>query len=187
MIIILLFTFVKIDCCSLLIGTKNLVLEKMNFPNGFIIFLKKLYNTSVSKVMVNGFLSQAFKLSGGSKRGDPLSLYIFIIVLNVLIVFLNNNDQLLPFVSNANKKFLAQCFADDLNLATKSLNTLARGGTLVGFFGSLSKSPGITTFLGRVSAPLVPGTIYLVIGSKMAECPSPKRPKRALFTKIHAN
>ena len=61
------------------------------------------------------------------------------------------------------------------------------GGTLVVFFGSLSKSPGITTFLGRVSAPLVPGTIYLVIGSKMAECPSPKRPKRASFTKIHAN
>ena len=50
----------------------------------------------------------------------------FIIVLNVLVVFLNNNDQLLPFVSNANKKFLAQCFADDLNLATKSLNTLAK-------------------------------------------------------------
>ena len=95
-------------------------------PSHFISFLKKLYDRSVSKVIVHGFLSKVFKLSRGSRQGDPLSLYIFIIVLNALIYYLNKNDDLLPFISKSNKKFLTQGFADDLNLTTSSGRTLLK-------------------------------------------------------------
>ena len=101
-------------------------LAKMNFPESFIDFLKKLNKNAVSKVMINGHLSKAFKLLRGSRQGDPLSLYIFIIVLNALLIFLNANSLLIPFKSKSNKKFLTQAYADDLNVTTSSLSTLLR-------------------------------------------------------------
>ena len=101
-------------------------LYKMNFPQTFIEFLKKLYNNAVSKVMVNGFISRSFKLSRGSRQGDPLSLYIFIIVLNALIIYLNLDVCCFPYVSRSNKKYLTQAFADDLNVSTSSLTTILR-------------------------------------------------------------
>ena len=98
----------------------------MNFPKTFIDFLKKLYNNAVSKVMINGYMSKGFKVSRGSRQGDPLSLYIFVIVLNALIVYLNCDSCLIPYVSRSNKKFLTQAYADDLNVTTTSMTTLLR-------------------------------------------------------------
>ena len=76
--------------------------------------------------MVNGHLSKVFKLSRGSRQGDPLSVYIFIIVLNALIIYLNLDSCLIPFKSKSNKNFLTQAYADDLNVTTSSLPTLQR-------------------------------------------------------------
>ena len=53
-------------------------LSKMNFPPSFVLFLRKLYKNASSKVMVNGFLSRAFKLLRGSRQGDPLSLSLLL-------------------------------------------------------------------------------------------------------------
>ena len=101
-------------------------LEKMNFPKLFIDFLKKLNDTAVTKVMINGHLSKSFKLLRGSRQGDPLSLYIFIIVLNALIVYLNCDSRLQPYVSNSRKDYLTQAYADDFNVTTGSLSTVLR-------------------------------------------------------------
>ena len=101
-------------------------LKKMNFPESFIAFLKKLYKNAISKVMINGFISRPFNLFRGSRQGDPLSLFIFIIVLNALLIYLNMDSRLIPFRSKSNKKFLTHAFADDLNISTGSLTTLLR-------------------------------------------------------------
>ena len=84
----------------------------MKFPLVFVDFMKKLYKNAASKVMINGYISKAFKLFRGSRQGDPLSLYIFIIVLNALIIYLNMDESLVPFRSASNKKFLTHAFAD---------------------------------------------------------------------------
>ena len=99
-------------------------LRKMNFPEKFINFLEKMYHNVVSKVMINGRLSKVFKVLRGARQGDPLSLYIFIIVLNAFLMFLNNNSLVVPFKSQSDKKFLKPAYADDLNLTTPSLSTV---------------------------------------------------------------
>ena len=72
-------------------------LSKMNFPEEFITFIKNIYKNAVSKVMINGHLTKIIKLMRGARQGDPLSLYIFIIVLNVFITFVNNDGLLIPY------------------------------------------------------------------------------------------
>ena len=53
-------------------------------------------------------------------------------------MYLNSQDSLVPFISKSNKKFLTQCFADDLNLTTGSQNTLLRVFRILEEFRSVS-------------------------------------------------
>ena len=51
---------------------------------------------------------------------------------------MNRNDILLPFVSQSNKKFLTQCYADDLNLTTRSLATVSQVFSILNDFWKVS-------------------------------------------------
>ena len=98
--------------------------------------------------MINGHISKVFKLSRGSRQGDPLSLYIFIIVLNALIIYLNLDPCLIPFSSKSNKKFLTQAYADDLNVTTSSLSTLLR---TFRYLDDCRKVSGLKVNLGKTN------------------------------------
>ena len=61
----------------------------MNFPNYWIQKLMQCIITVSYKVIVNGEHTPEFSPNKGVKQGDPLSLYIFILCLNVLSCTLN--------------------------------------------------------------------------------------------------
>ena len=126
-------------------------LEKMNFPESFIDFLKCLYKNAVSKIMINGHLSKVIKVDRGSRQGDPISLYIFIIVLNPLLWFLNNQAQqgihaLIPYKTRSTKSYFAQAYADDMNFVTTSFTTVLRTFRIIEQYKKVS---GLTINLGK--------------------------------------
>jgi hypothetical protein len=56
-------------------------LQFFGFGKSFCSWIKTFYNNISSCIINNGHGSDYFKLGRGVRQGDPLSLYLFILVL----------------------------------------------------------------------------------------------------------
>ena len=66
------------------------VLNKFGFGSNFISWIKLLQ----SCVINGGNTTPYFNLEKGARRGDPVSAYLFILALEVLFVFIKNNENI---------------------------------------------------------------------------------------------
>ena len=88
------------------------VLTKFNFGEIFINMIKTLYKNISSATSNNGHISQYFSLSRGVRQGDPLYLYIFIIVAEIMAIQIRNNPLIKGLKFGSNECKLLQ-YADD--------------------------------------------------------------------------
>ena len=95
-----------------------LTLSAFGFGSSFIQWVYTLYNkiNIPSCVLNNGYSTSSVAVERGVRQGDPLSAYLFIMVLEILCISRrgNNDIQGIP-VDNEEIKF--GLFADDLTLA----------------------------------------------------------------------
>lgn len=63
----------------------------MNFPPGFINWIKPCITTCMYSVKINGSLEGYFKAASGLRQGDPLSPYLFVIAMEVLNACMKNS------------------------------------------------------------------------------------------------
>ena len=69
-------------------------LKKFNFGEGFLKWISMFQHGSNSHIILNGHLSEAFKLHRGCHQGDPISPYLFILCSEFLTLAIKNNDQI---------------------------------------------------------------------------------------------
>ena len=69
-------------------------LELMNIAPDFIEWIKVLINKQESCVINGGVSTGYFPLTRGSRQGDPISAYLFIIVMEVFFTMVRNNDNI---------------------------------------------------------------------------------------------
>ena len=62
------------------------VLEKFNFGNQFIKWIKILYKNPYTTIKNNGWLSDKFPLKRGIRQGCPVSALLFILLVEVLAI-----------------------------------------------------------------------------------------------------
>ena len=83
----------------------------------------------MSRMVQNGFLTDALKMHRGCRQGDSLSSYVYIICAEMLSMLVRNNKGIKCITIDGTKYLISQ-YADDttfiLNESTKSLNNTIR-------------------------------------------------------------
>ena len=88
------------------------VLESFGFGPNFIQWVRTLFYNAESCVINNGWSTGYFRLERGTRQGDPLSAYLFILALEVLLIQIRENNNIKGIIIyNANIRLSA--YADD--------------------------------------------------------------------------
>jgi len=90
----------------------NKILKHYNFGYSLIEWVKTLYNKSLSCVINNGRLSDVFRLGRGVRQGDPLSPYLFILIVEILGQVIRQDKEIKGYNIVGNDLKILQ-YADD--------------------------------------------------------------------------
>ena len=69
-------------------------LEYSNFGESLIKWVKVMYSNPRCKSVNDGYFSESFKLSSRVKQGCPISTYLFIIAVEMLVVKIRSNNYI---------------------------------------------------------------------------------------------
>ena len=95
------------------------VLKKFGFGNDFQKWIQILMKNPQSCVINGGYTTPYFKLERGTRQGDPISAYLFIIALEVVFSLIKENPDIegLKFFSHT---FLYSAYADGTTFFLRS-------------------------------------------------------------------
>ena len=87
-------------------------IEFFNFGQDIRKWISTFYTETSSCVLNNGHFSPFFNLSRGVRQGDPLSPYLFIIVVELMAIALKNTRDV-HGIKLFNTDYLLGQYADD--------------------------------------------------------------------------
>ena len=92
------------------------ILEHMNFGNFILSAIRKIYHKSRAKIVVNNTLCEDIIIESGLKQGCALSMLLYIICIEELIVRIENNCLIKGVVLNTTNRYecKASGYADDI-------------------------------------------------------------------------
>ena len=112
-------------------------LSAARFGSSFIQWIHTFYNNISSCVSNNGFATAHFDIQRGVRQGDPLSPYLFIIVLETLASTIRSDKDIRGIMVDGQEIKLG-LFADDLTGFLKNDKSLIKFLELVLLFGKCS-------------------------------------------------
>ena len=69
-------------------------LEKYGFKEGFIKWMQILIRNQESCVINGGTATNYFKLERNTRHGDPVSAYLFVLVLEIAFLFILQDENI---------------------------------------------------------------------------------------------
>ena len=104
-------------------------LQKFNFGENFISWIKILYQNIKSCVGNNGYYSEAFDISRSVRQGCPISALLFILVAEILAISIRDNKDIQGIAINNATYKIAQ-LADDTTLFLSNLQSVSESVSL---------------------------------------------------------
>ncbi len=101
------------------------VLEKFNSGQGFIKWVKILYNMPVIAIKNNGWISADISLSKGVRQGCPLSALLFVLAVEVMAIQIRSNNDITGFKCQE-QHIKSSMYADDTTLLLSNLKSLEK-------------------------------------------------------------
>ena len=100
-------------------------LKRYGFGTEFVNFIKTLLFDAQSCVINNGYTTDYFKLERGTRQGDPLSAYSFILVFEVLLIQVREDIDIKGFTVN-DVELKLSCYADDGYFMVKTVDSIKK-------------------------------------------------------------
>ena len=100
------------------------VLEKMNFGPSFQSWVNLLYTDIFSHVLVNGFTSEAFRVTRGVRQGCPLSPLLYILVAETIASAVRKDLDIDGFLLPNGRTMKVFQYADDTSVLVMSDHSL---------------------------------------------------------------
>ena len=97
-------------------------LKAFNFGPDLIAWVKTFYQNVQSCVINNGLASDYFTLEWGVRQRDPLSPYLFLLVIETLVISIRENPEIDGIKIGNNETKLLQ-YADDTTAVLSNLNS----------------------------------------------------------------
>ena len=113
------------------------VLRKFGFGANFIQWIRVLFCNQERCVMNNGHSSGCFKVDSGSRQEDPISAFLFILVLEILFIQVESNHKI-EGVRNFGHEIKISAFADDVSYFLANLKSLEELLRLLAMFKQFS-------------------------------------------------
>ena len=101
------------------------VLELFGFGQYFCSWVKTMYNGISSCVMNGGFSTGYFDIERGVRQGDPLSPYLFLLVIETMAHALRN-DKDIKGVEFDNSEIRQILYADDMTMFVRNESSIKR-------------------------------------------------------------
>ena len=98
-------------------------LERYGFGKRFVRWVKILIKNQESCIINGGNTTKYFKLGKGTRQGDPISAYLFILVLEILFLCIKENKNI-KGLHIFNHIFLCTAYADDTVFFLKDKESL---------------------------------------------------------------
>ena len=113
--------------------------ERYGFEEDFVKWIKVLLRNQESCIINGGTTTNYFKFEKGTRQGDPISAYLFILVLEIVFLFTKENKKINGH-NIFDKTFLYTAYADDTTFFLKDKKSVIE---LMNIFDIFSKFSGL--------------------------------------------
>ena len=103
-------------------------LTLMGFGPDIIQWIKLFFNNREAQILMGGHMSDTIKLEQGVPQGDVISPYIFILMVEILLLKINHTKNLTG-ITYAQKESRSETFADDTTIFLERNDTNLRNAT----------------------------------------------------------
>jgi hypothetical protein len=102
------------------------LLEHLNFGNFILKSIKKIYNRSCAKIIINNSMCDLIYIISGLKQGCALSMLLYILCIEELTIRIKLNDRIKGYFLNMYNKqeCIAAGYADDISGFLQTLESI---------------------------------------------------------------
>ena len=116
-----------------------LALKYFGFGNNFINWIRIILTGQESSVMNGGFSTGYFDLKRGTRQGDPISAYLFILVMEIFFIMVRKN-QAIKGINIFDFEYKLSAYADDATFFPKDESSIS---AILQTFDIFSKYSGL--------------------------------------------